>query len=137
VRPPYFLPETDEDSQVTSVKLTLQEGDWTIELLLRPDVMPALSTPALWHVTSSNKPSTLELSQSDSSSCSFRPRSLRTEVTFEHESPAYIDEEYSIFVTVKNEDLVDVEVFLDVQLQPGNEYSRESHVNLPDDDTDS
>ena len=58
-------------------------------------------------------------------SLSVRPRDFRLGVTIEHDAPAYIDEAFDVHVAVTNEDKVEVEVLLDILLQPGEDDSRE------------
>lgn len=46
-------------------------------------------------------------------------------VSIMYDSPAYIEERFAIHVDVKNNDQVEVEIFLDVLVQPGEDDSRE------------
>lgn len=55
---------------------------------------------------------------------SIRPRNLAIDVGIKHDAPAYIDEAFDIHVDVVNQDEVDVEVWLDILLQPGEDDSR-------------
>lgn len=54
--------------QVSTVTLTLVEGDWKIDLVLRPAVAPS-GEQAVWHVESVTGPSTLALLQASPSTC--------------------------------------------------------------------
>jgi hypothetical protein len=50
--------------------------------------------------------------------CSVKHRPHQVAVSFQHQSPAYLDEDYPIKVKVINVDDKDLEISLDVLLQP-------------------
>lgn len=60
-----------------------------------------------------------------------RPRSLRLKADIRHETPAYLGEHFPIVVDVTNEDEVEIEVFLDILLQPGDDDSRTCFLCAP------
>ncbi|KAI5481898.1 hypothetical protein MNV49_000175 [Pseudohyphozyma bogoriensis] len=106
---------------VSAVTLTLVEGAWTVELLLKPDIVSPSPT---WRVATTSPPSRLQILHDTPWVCQVRPRELQLSVSIDHASPAYLDEEFAVNVDVVNEDEVEVEVLLDILLQPGEDDSK-------------
>ncbi|KAK4692347.1 trafficking protein particle complex subunit 11, partial [Phenoliferia sp. Uapishka_3] len=113
----------ESELTLSTATLTIKEGNWTIKLILRPELDDPRS-PLVWHVLSKTPPTTVRLRQENPRICSVRPRSLKVKAEIRHDSPAYLGEQYKIRVDVTNEDEVEVEVFLDILLQPGEDDSR-------------
>lgn len=144
--------------QVEKVVLTASVGSWTVALNMRPNRIDGRESG--WYIESREKP--VPLGVGDSSVCRYvlllsqksaltdkDPRSvtrrdLLVAVDTSFVSPAYLDERLPVIVDVRNDDEVEVELFLVIFLQPGEEGSRESrsfHLRLsgltsrPADDT--
>ncbi|GAA5850035.1 hypothetical protein JCM8547_000988 [Rhodosporidiobolus lusitaniae] len=102
------------DLTVEKVVLSSTIGEWRLSLSIRPD---STAEQAVWYI----KEKAVPLAQADAAVCRVLRRDLRTSVETAFEGPAYLGEQFPIDVNVKNEDEVDVQVFLVLFLQPGDD----------------
>ncbi|GEM06476.1 glutathione transferase omega-1 [Rhodotorula toruloides] len=110
------------DLTVEKVVLTASIGSWTVTLIMRPD-RPAAPTQSEWYIEAREKP---KLLKADGASRSVSRRNICVDVDTSFVSPSYLDERLPISVDVRNDDEVDVELFLVIFLQPGEEGSHDT-----------
>ncbi|GJN91753.1 hypothetical protein Rhopal_004776-T1 [Rhodotorula paludigena] len=102
---------------VEKVVLTAEIGAWTVVLTMQPERVPDTS---LWRVGDKAVPL---LGQA--STCRVTRRELRVNVSTECATPAYLDERFPIHVDVSNDDEVEMQVYLLLFLQPGEDGSHD------------
>ncbi|KZV68255.1 hypothetical protein PENSPDRAFT_25100 [Peniophora sp. CONT] len=110
--------EEPMDIKIDKVILRLKEGSWTVDIPV--DVTRSSEetvTSSLWY-TSIDPPSTTPILRADVSQVTIHHKPHQVEVSFDHPSPAYLDEEYPIVVNVLNSDERSFDAVLDVLLQP-------------------
>ncbi|GAA5977298.1 hypothetical protein JCM11641_000058 [Rhodosporidiobolus odoratus] len=105
--------DKEVDILVEKVVLTAHIGSWQLSLTLKPD--PTTGKP-VWYI----KEQAMPLERANRV-CRIIRRELRTIVSTHFEGPAYLGEEFPVSVEVVNEDDCDVQVFLVLFLQPGDE----------------
>ncbi|BGP12883.1 hypothetical protein JCM10213v2_000800 [Rhodosporidiobolus nylandii] len=104
----------DGQTKVEKVVLSASIGDWQLSLSLKPETAPR---ELVWYV----KDKTVPLTQAEASSCRITRRDLQTSVDTTFAGSAYLGEDFPIDVEVSNEDELDVQVFLVLFLQPGDD----------------
>ncbi|GAA5914419.1 hypothetical protein JCM6882_008227 [Rhodosporidiobolus microsporus] len=106
----------DRELTLTVDKVVLHSavGEWKLALTLRPD--GGAKSP-VWYVGEK----TVAVTHASPSVCRVVRRDLRTEVTTAFDAPAYLGERFPVNVDFKNDDEVDVQVFLVLFLQPGDD----------------
>ncbi|KAF9022277.1 hypothetical protein BDZ89DRAFT_208493 [Hymenopellis radicata] len=106
--------------RVEEFLLTLVHGAWNIQIPLDPTSSRTGSPRPLSHrwLSCVSPPRFLDVKRDDPSSVFVRYRSHSVELDVSHPSPACIDEEYPITIEVTNVDDQDLEVFVDILLQP-------------------
>ncbi|GAA6036838.1 hypothetical protein JCM8097_006306 [Rhodosporidiobolus ruineniae] len=107
----------DRELSLTVDKVVLHAsiGQWQLSLAIRPDTT---KQEAVWYLKDG---STVPLPHQNAYVCRVVRRDLKTSVETSYAEPAYVGEEFPINVDVKNEDVVDVQVFLVLFLQPGDD----------------
>ncbi|KAM0752891.1 hypothetical protein T439DRAFT_323501 [Meredithblackwellia eburnea MCA 4105] len=110
---------TEGELTLSMITLTLAVGKWTVNLAIIPD---AAATRASWYLPQNG--TDIPLLQPDPFSCSVYHRNLQVTAIIDHKAPAYLDEEFDIDIDVQNDDAVEIEVFLDILLQPGEDDSQ-------------
>ncbi|KDE06050.1 hypothetical protein MVLG_03604 [Microbotryum lychnidis-dioicae p1A1 Lamole] len=103
---------------VSDVILKTKIGEWDLSFALQPEVPP--TTSAEWFLNSTQR---VSLSHLQSGVCSVSARKLRLDFSIEHLSPAYVGEVYPVHIEFVNEDEFDIDVYLDILLQPGEDES--------------
>ncbi|SGY32475.1 BQ5605_C002g01369 [Microbotryum silenes-dioicae] len=103
---------------VSDVILKTKIGEWDLSFALQPEVPP--TTSAEWFLNSTQR---VSLSHLQSGVCSVSARKLRLDFSIEHPSPAYVGEVYPVHIEFVNEDEFDIDVYLDILLQPGEDES--------------
>lgn len=105
--------------QVTKLVFTIKVNSWWIEVPIVPETTRlenALVAPR-W-LCSVEPPRFIPIRREDHSSVRVRHRPHQVEVAISHEGPAYIGEEFPIEINITNQDDRELEVVLDVLLQP-------------------
>ncbi|BGO96780.1 hypothetical protein NBRC10513v2_000716 [Rhodotorula toruloides] len=116
--------KVDKEIELTveKVVLTASVGSWTVALNMRPNRIDGRESG--WYIESREKP--VPLGVGDSSVCRVTRRDLLVAVDTSFVSPAYLDERLPVIVDVRNDDEVEVELFLVIFLQPGEEGSHDT-----------
>ncbi|KAH7928708.1 hypothetical protein BV22DRAFT_1004322 [Leucogyrophana mollusca] len=104
--------------KVSSVTIELKEGDWTIEVPQEPCAAREGSSLAPRWLSSLNPVNFLPMGRGDHSSLSIRHRPHELSVSFTHPEPALLDEEYPIMIEITNTDERELDIIVDVLLQP-------------------
>ncbi|KAI0776280.1 Gryzun, putative trafficking through golgi-domain-containing protein [Trametes elegans] len=110
---------TPTQVSVSKVVLTIKHNTWWIEV----PIIPAASTlehalvAPRW-LCSLDPPRFVPVRREDHSAVRVRYRSHKIQVAISHDGPAYIGEEFPIDINITNEDDRDLDVVLDVLLQP-------------------
>ncbi|KAL0955838.1 hypothetical protein HGRIS_002040 [Hohenbuehelia grisea] len=103
---------------ITKVVVTLKEGDWTIEMPFDPrDARQEWTGPPRW-LSSLTPLRFVPITRDNSSSVRVQHRPHNVVMTISHQSPAYLGEDYPITVEVSNADDRELDVNMDVLLQP-------------------
>ncbi|KAG9036541.1 hypothetical protein FRB95_008596 [Tulasnella sp. JGI-2019a] len=110
------------------ITLILKEGAWTIELPISLISDPALLVavplkPRQWLVSANGVNKFITVHRADCSIATVRPKPHLIRVRFDHQSPAFVGEEYPVAVEIVNNDKRDLEVVVDVLLQPVEDES--------------
>ncbi|GLB37359.1 putative foie gras liver health family 1 [Lyophyllum shimeji] len=104
--------------KVTELLLTMEEGQWKIEIPFNPcGSREGAPTHARW-LSSVEPPQYVPIKREMSSTVNVRypPHTLAVSLT--HESPAYLNEEHPIVIDITNVDSRPLDVVVDVLLQP-------------------
>ncbi|THH08405.1 hypothetical protein EW145_g2735, partial [Phellinidium pouzarii] len=115
-----------QELKFTRAELCISQGDWNIELpfnLGRRQDAASVSCPR-W-LSSTQPVRFIPIRRSNASSVIIKHRPHQVHVAFSHHSPAYLDESYPISVDVTNNDDKELDLSLDVLLQPGDDDSEE------------
>lgn len=105
--------------QVSKVVLTIKERSWWIEVPIVPNtahVEQAL-TASRW-LCSIEPPRFVPIRRKDHSGVRVRYKSHRIQVRVSHNGPAYLGEEFPLAIDVTNGDDRELDVSIDVLLQP-------------------
>jgi hypothetical protein len=98
--------------------LVLREGNWTIEIPIYPScVRDGLPPTSRWLI-SADPVKFASIQRSSTADVTVRYRPHRLQVSLTHQSPAYLDEEYPIVISIANDDYRALDILLDVLLQP-------------------
>ena len=98
---------------------TIKESSWWIEVPIVPraaQLEHALTAPR-W-LCSVDPPRFVPIRREDHTAVKVRWRNHRIQVAISHDGPAYIGEEFPIEINITNEDERELDVVLDVLLQP-------------------
>ncbi|KAH9942206.1 Foie gras liver health family 1-domain-containing protein [Epithele typhae] len=104
---------------VTKVVVTIKERSWWIEVPLTPAAVGAQMTSPKW-LSSLTPVRYTPLRREDHSAVRVRFRPHQIQVTIVHEGPAYLGEEFPIEINVTNVDDRELDVVVDVLLQPSD-----------------
>ncbi|KAJ8480730.1 hypothetical protein ONZ45_g15551 [Pleurotus djamor] len=104
--------------EVTKLVLTLEEGSWLIEVPFGPHAAQLFIPREPRWLTSLNPPSFVPIQRSDCSSLQVHYRPHNIELNISQNAPAYLDEDYPILIEVTNLDDKELDVIMDVLLQP-------------------
>ncbi|KAH7910026.1 Gryzun, putative trafficking through golgi-domain-containing protein [Hygrophoropsis aurantiaca] len=116
--------------KISNIDVTLKEGAWFIEIPheLRVAREGSISSPR-W-LSSLNPVKFLPVGREDYSSLSVRHRPHELSVSFRHAEPALLDEEYPIAIEITNTDERDLDISVDVLLQPVEVDTAVQHIIL-------
>ncbi|OAX31943.1 hypothetical protein K503DRAFT_702885 [Rhizopogon vinicolor AM-OR11-026] len=103
---------------VVSISVILAQSDWVIEMPHEPGVSHGISTLVPRWLTSIHPIRFLQLGRNDCSSVVVRHHPHELAVSFSHQAPALLDEEYPIIIDVTNVDERHLDIAVDVLLQP-------------------
>ena len=103
--------------QVSKLVLTIRERSWWIEVPVIPSPSPAPLTAPRW-LASVDPPRFVPIRREDHSGVSVRYRSHHVQVSIVHSGPAYLGEEFPIEINITNGDDKELDVVVDVLLQP-------------------
>ncbi|TFK74712.1 hypothetical protein BDN72DRAFT_812681 [Pluteus cervinus] len=102
--------------KISKVVLTIIEGTWKIEVPLDAKA-PRLEPVAKW-LCSLDPPKFIPLKRDNCTNATVRHRLHRIHVGVAHQAPAYLNEEYPINIEITNVDEEELDVSIDVLLQP-------------------
>ncbi|KAI0300474.1 Gryzun, putative trafficking through golgi-domain-containing protein [Multifurca ochricompacta] len=117
--------------------LALREGNWTVEIPIDPAAVRdgPVSNPKWLFNVDPIKFAPLRDGSNDHVTVHYRPHRLRVSMT--HQSPAYLDEEYPIIISITNEDDRPLDVVLDVLLQPAEIDETVNDIRIDDEHSQS
>ncbi|KII95624.1 hypothetical protein PLICRDRAFT_662357 [Plicaturopsis crispa FD-325 SS-3] len=106
--------------EVSKLLFTLSEGSWKIDIPCDPCRTRKDSVPHVGWLSSREPVRFLPMTRDNLSTVTVRhrPHNLRVSVT--HNAPAYLDEEYPILIDITNEDDRELDIAVDVLLQPSD-----------------
>ncbi|KAI9062346.1 hypothetical protein FKP32DRAFT_1593495 [Trametes sanguinea] len=118
---------------ISKLVLTIKESSWWIEIPIIP--APAKSEGALtaprW-LCSVDPPRFIPIRREDHSAVKVRWRSHQVQVAISHDGPALIGEEFPIEIRISNDDDRELDVVLDVLLQPTEIDEAVNYVAIDD-----
>ncbi|TFY61235.1 hypothetical protein EVG20_g7135 [Dentipellis fragilis] len=116
--------------QVTRAVLTLTEAKWSIEIPIDfSNAREGIVRAPRW-LTSTDPVTFVPIRRTDYSEVVVGYKPHQIEVSFSHQAPALLDEEYPIIIDVTNLDDRPLEVVLDVLLQPTEIDEASTHAFL-------
>ncbi|KAI0359646.1 hypothetical protein OH77DRAFT_1587090 [Trametes cingulata] len=118
---------------VSKLVLTIKENSWWIEVPITPQTSQlehALTAPR-W-LCSVDPPRFVPIRREDHSAVRVRYRPHQVQVAISHDGPAYIGEEFPIEVNITNEDDRELDVVLDVLLQPTEVDEAVNYIAMDD-----
>ncbi|KAI0669719.1 Gryzun, putative trafficking through golgi-domain-containing protein [Trametes maxima] len=113
------LSATPMQLSVSKLVFTIKQSSWWIEVPVIPAISSlehALTAPR-W-LCSVDPPRFVPVRREDHSAVRIHYRSHQVQVAISHDGPAYIGEEFPIDINIRNEDDRELDVVLDVLLQP-------------------
>ncbi|RPD57771.1 hypothetical protein L226DRAFT_490820 [Lentinus tigrinus ALCF2SS1-7] len=102
---------------VSKLVLTIKERSWWIEVPVVPSPSPSPLMAPRW-LASVNPPRFVPIRREDHSGVRVHYRSHRVQVAIVHYGPAYLGEEFPIEINVTNGDDRELDIVVDVLLQP-------------------
>ncbi|KAI0365604.1 hypothetical protein BV20DRAFT_1056347 [Pilatotrama ljubarskyi] len=118
---------------VSKLVLTIKENSWWIEVPITPRTIQrehALTAPR-W-LCSVDPPRFVPIRRDDHSVVRVRYRPHLVQVAISHDGPAYIGEEFPIEINIANEDDRELDVVLDVLLQPTEVDEAVNYIAMDD-----
>ncbi|KAI8973973.1 Gryzun, putative trafficking through golgi-domain-containing protein [Trametes punicea] len=118
---------------VSKIVLTIKENSWWLEIPIIPSIARsehALIAPR-W-LCSVDPPRFVPIRREDHSAVNVRWRSHQVQVAISHEGPAYVGEEFPIEICITNEDDRELDVVLDVLLQPTEMDEAVNYIAIDD-----
>ncbi|KAG8862565.1 hypothetical protein FRB96_001122 [Tulasnella sp. 330] len=114
--------------KASTMTLVLKQGTWTIELPVGLSLDPSLLVavplrPKRWLTSFDGVGKSIAMHRADCSVAIVRPKPHLLQVRFDHRSPAFVGEKYPVLIEIFNEDKRDLEVVVDVLLQPTEDES--------------
>ncbi|OCH86086.1 hypothetical protein OBBRIDRAFT_890731 [Obba rivulosa] len=127
-----LLSDTPRTLSIIKVELTLQEGSWTIQFPLQL-IKPRHRHPIIsrWLV-SSQPPRFTPITWESYSELHIHHRPHKIQVSLAHHAPAYLGEEYPIVVEVCNTDERELDMVMDVLLQPTEYDEAVNYISVDD-----
>ncbi|KAI0002431.1 Gryzun, putative trafficking through golgi-domain-containing protein [Russula compacta] len=122
---------------IARVVLVLREGNWTIEIPIDPSSARDGLIPTPRWLISPDPIKFAPLQRGSTADVIVRYRPHRVQVSLAHQSPAYLDEEYPIVISIVNEDDRQLDVLLDVLLQPTEVDEAVNIIRLDDEHSQS
>ncbi|TFK44945.1 Gryzun, putative trafficking through golgi-domain-containing protein [Crucibulum laeve] len=104
--------------RVKKLVLTIEENAWKIEIPFDACGARQGSAPTARWLSSLDPPRFIPIKREDCSSVLVKHRPHNVSVSLNHQSPAYLDEDYPIDIEVTNLDTRELDVVVDVLLQP-------------------
>ncbi|KAF5317621.1 hypothetical protein D9758_018225 [Tetrapyrgos nigripes] len=103
---------------ITQLRFLMVDGAWKIEIPLDPcRTRSALPPPARW-LAAAEPPRFIPVKREEFSSVRVLYPPHSTVISLSHQSPAYLNEEYPITVEITNSDAKELDITMDVLLQP-------------------
>ncbi|EMD33144.1 hypothetical protein CERSUDRAFT_118207 [Gelatoporia subvermispora B] len=127
-----LLSDTPTTVSVVKLHLVLQEGSWTIELPLRPAKHRQQPHTLPRWLVSAQPPRFMPIRHDNYSELRVHHRPHKVYVSVTHHAPAYLGEEYPITVEVCNTDERELDMIMDVLLQPSEFDEAVNHISLDD-----
>ncbi|KAH9889488.1 Gryzun, putative trafficking through golgi-domain-containing protein [Cubamyces lactineus] len=124
---------TPAQISISKLVFTIKESSWWIEVPIVPRAVQlehALTAPR-W-LCSVDPPRFVPIRREDHTAVKVRWRSHRIQVAISHDGPAYIGEEFPIEISITNEDERELDVVLDVLLQPTEIDEAVNYVAMDD-----
>ncbi|PFH52170.1 hypothetical protein AMATHDRAFT_74451 [Amanita thiersii Skay4041] len=106
---------------VTKLELAITQDVWKVQIPCEPCTSRRGSRPVPRWLCFLDQPHFVPIDREEFSSITFKHRSPDIGVTFRHNSPAYLNEEYPIDISVINDDDRRLNVVVDVLLLPSEE----------------
>ncbi|KAF8584313.1 hypothetical protein K439DRAFT_1633686 [Ramaria rubella] len=116
---------------ILNVTLHVLEGNWSIELANTPSPSKDLKYSQAQWLSCLDPPTFLPIQAENPSTITVRHRPHLINISLSHSAPAYLDEEYPIIMTITNIDDHDLDVVVDVLLQPVEDAV--NHISLEND----
>ncbi|KDR75635.1 hypothetical protein GALMADRAFT_268205 [Galerina marginata CBS 339.88] len=104
--------------KVKSVVLTIEDNGWKIEVPVEPHAQRSSPTLAARWLSSVAPPRFIPVHGQEYHSTIAKHRAHLLKLAFHHHAPAYLDEDYPIEIEVTNTDTRDLDVIINVLLQP-------------------
>ncbi|KAF9560978.1 hypothetical protein CPC08DRAFT_817945 [Agrocybe pediades] len=118
--------------KVTSIVLTIEENGWKVDVPVDPRRRRSASPLAPKWLTSESPLRFISIHRPDCHSTLVKHRVHHLKVAFHHHAPAYLDEDYPIEVEVTNIDTRELDVVLNVLLQPTEIDDAVNHIMVDD-----
>nr|GAT57844.1 glutathione transferase omega-1 [Mycena chlorophos] len=123
--------------KLSKIVLTLSEGPWVIRVPFDANGLRGSQTPAPRWLSSLDPPRFIPVNREDCSSVSVHHRTHNIVLSLSHKAPAYLDEDYPILLEVNNADDRELEVTLDILLQPTEIEGAENWIQLDEERSSS
>ncbi|KLO13661.1 hypothetical protein SCHPADRAFT_852230 [Schizopora paradoxa] len=118
-----FHSQTPSDFKFTSGVVTIAEGRWTVNVPFRLDQqLPSSLTSPRWLVSLS-PPKFIPMRRNNVSVLRIKEKRHDVNVKFIHEDHAFVDERFPVTISVTNMDAMELEILVDVLLQPSEDDS--------------
>ncbi|TDL16121.1 hypothetical protein BD410DRAFT_647647 [Rickenella mellea] len=127
---------TPRPLKIMRLVLKLEKNGWKIEIPLDPEQRRTGVLPSPRWLSSNNPPRFIPMRRAHYSSTTVRQRPHQLRISLAHDEPAYLDEQYPISVEVTNIDDRDLDITVDVLLQPGEDDSI-NHISIGDESSSS
>ncbi|KAF8161338.1 Gryzun, putative trafficking through golgi-domain-containing protein [Crassisporium funariophilum] len=105
-------------SEISSVVLTVEENGWHVNIPSEPCSKRSGSGIAPRWLSSIDAPEFVPVKRTEYNSTLVKHRAHHLKVSFHHETPAYLDEDYPIVIEITNTDTRDLDVVVNILLQP-------------------
>ncbi|TFY61713.1 hypothetical protein EVJ58_g4338 [Rhodofomes roseus] len=119
--------------KIEKLVLTTKEGNWNIQIPLRPLSSRHGGAPYPRWLSSFDPPTYIPVRRDQYSSVVVRHRPHKVQVSVTYNAPAYIGEEFPITVGVSNQDDKEMEMIVDALLQPAElDELGENYIRMGD-----
>ncbi|KAF7321602.1 hypothetical protein MKEN_00681300 [Mycena kentingensis (nom. inval.)] len=123
-------------SEVSKIVINVVEGPWTLSIPFDPLALGD-SRPAPRWLSSVDPIRFIPVNREDCNSVFVRHRAHNVVMSLSHKSPAFLDEDYPIVVEVSNADDRELDVTLDILLQPTEIEGADNTIRLDDEQSSS